>query len=67
MNESHVWQTPKKNICISLCSEGCLHVMVGRAIIKMTPEEFFALQALAAKATRDMQHPQLATPAETGH
>ena len=43
MYDSQVWQTPNKNISISLCSEGCLHVVVGRAIIKMTPDEFFTL------------------------
>lgn len=67
MYDSHVWQTPNKNISISLCSEGCLHVVVGRAIIKMTPDEFFALHALTSKAARDLQRPQLASPAEAGH
>lgn len=67
MYDSQVWQTPNKNISISLCSEGCLHVVVGRAIIKMTPDEFFALQALTSKAARDMRHPQLVRATEAGH
>ena len=67
MHDSQVWQTPNKNISISLCSEGCLHVVVGRAIIKMTPDEFFALQALTSKAARDMQHPQPMHATEAGH
>ena len=50
MYDTHLWQTTDKRITVSLCSEGCLHVMVGRAIIKMTPEEFFSLQAVVAKA-----------------
>lgn len=67
MYDSQIWQTPNKNISISLCSEGCLHVVVGRAIIKMTPDEFFALQALTSKAARDMRHPQLVHATEAGH
>ena len=64
MYDSHVWQAPNKNISISLCSEGCLHVVVGRAIVKMTPDEFFAL---TARAARDLQRPQLVSPTEAGH
>lgn len=41
--------------------------MVGRAIIKMTPEEFFALQAVAAKAAQDLRKPPVTQHDSVGH
>ena len=67
MYDTHLWQTPDKRISVSLCSEGCLHVMVGRAVIKMTPEEFFALQAVAAKAAQDLRNPPVTQHDSIGH
>ena len=63
----HLWQTSDKRISISLCSEGCLHVMVGRAIIKMTPEEFLALQAVVAKAAQDLRNSPVPQQGSVGH
>ncbi len=67
MYDTHLWQTPDKRITVSLCSEGCLHVMVGRAIVKMTPEEFFALQAVVAKAAKDLRNPPVPQQGTIGH
>ncbi len=67
MYDTHLWQTPDKRISVSLCSEGCLHVMVGRAIIKMTPEEFFALQAVATQAAQDLRKPPVTQHDSVGH
>ena len=67
MYDTHHWQTPDKTISVSLCSEGCLHVMVGRAVIKMTPEEFFALHAVANKAAQDLRRPLATREAPAGH
>lgn len=67
MYDTHLWQTPDKRITVSLCSEGCLHVMVGRAIIKMTPEEFFSLQAVVAKAAQDLRNSPVPQQDSVGH
>ena len=44
MNKPGFWQSRDQQISISQCSEGCIHLVVGRAIIKMTQEEFFTLE-----------------------
>jgi hypothetical protein len=49
------WKTSDELTTISACSEGCIHLRVGRAIIKLLPEEFFALTKLANTALREMQ------------
>ncbi len=67
MYDTRLWQTPDKRISVSSCSEGCLHVMVGRAIIRMTPEEFFALQAVVAKAAQDLRNSLVPQQDSRGH
>ncbi len=36
MNRTGFWHTRDSQINISQCPEGCMHLVVGRAIIKMT-------------------------------
>ena len=69
MHDVRYWETPDELTTISLCSEGCVHLRVGRAIIKLTREEFFSLSRLTDKAAREMQFPGLiqAPEALTGH
>ncbi len=55
MREARFWETKDELITISLCPEGCVHLRVGRAIIKMTREEFGLLAKLAGKALGEMQ------------
>jgi hypothetical protein len=54
MTSTRFWETPDQLITISTCSEGCVHVRVGRAIIKLVPEEFLALAKLTDKAVREL-------------
>jgi hypothetical protein len=57
MNNARHWETPDELMTISVCSEGCVHLRVGRAIIKLVPEEFFALAKLTDTAAREMHGP----------
>lgn len=59
MNSPQHWETSDELTTISVCSEGCIHLRVGRAIIKLLPEEFFALAKLANTAIREMQFREL--------
>ena len=36
MNRTGFWHTRDSRINISQCPEGCMHLVVGRAVIKMT-------------------------------
>jgi hypothetical protein len=67
MNNARFWETPDELMTISLCSEGCLHLRVGRAIIKLTREEFLALTNLANTAVRDLLFSGLTAPGDSGH
>lgn len=69
MSHTHYWETADELMTISLCSEGCVHLRVGRAVVKMTREEFVALTKLADKAAREMQFPEsvLGQRPVTGH
>lgn len=58
MHETRYWETADELSTISLCSEGCVHLRIGRAIIKMTREEFLLLTQLTDKAAREMQFPE---------
>ena len=63
------WQTQDQKISISQCSEGCIHLVVGRAIIKMTREEFLVLAKLTDTANREISFPEpVSVPvSEVGH
>jgi hypothetical protein len=69
MHDARYWETADELATISLCPEGCVHLRVGRAIIKMTREEFLSLRRLTDKAAREMQFPEavLAQQRDTGH
>jgi hypothetical protein len=69
MNKARYWETPDELTTIAVCSEGCIHLRVSRAVIKLTREEFFALTKLATTATRERQLAELplAQPSMTGH
>jgi hypothetical protein len=69
MHDARYWETADELTTISLCSEGCVHLRVGRAIIKLTREEFLSLSRLTDKASREMQFERLtqAPEALTGH
>ena len=60
MQNARHWETPDELMTISVCSEGCVHLRVGRAIIKLMPEEFFALAKLTETATREIRNPACA-------
>jgi hypothetical protein len=57
MNNARCWETPDELMTISVCTEGCVHLRVGRAIIKLVPEEFFALAKLTETAAREIRNP----------
>jgi hypothetical protein len=67
MHGTHFWETQDQLITISLCSEGCIHLRVGRAVIKMKQEEFFSLAKLTDKAAREMHLPGLIHQPISGH
>jgi hypothetical protein len=67
MQDVRFWETPDQLMTISVCTEGCIHVRVGRAVIKMTSDEFLALATLATRATRELSAPVSLPQAETGH
>lgn len=69
MHDVRYGETADELATISLCSEGCVHLRVGRAIIKLTREEFLAISRLADKAAHEMQFPKLTqAPGDlTGH
>ncbi len=70
MNHIRGWETSDELMTVSICSEGCMHLRIGRTIIKlMTVEEFFALTKLTNTVSHDMQCPEfgLAHCATTGH
>ncbi|MEW6296592.1 MAG: hypothetical protein AB1671_02480 [Thermodesulfobacteriota bacterium] len=58
MNGMQYWETPDELMTISLCSEGCVHLRIGRTVVKMTREEFFALADLSSRAGREMRSPE---------
>ena len=60
MHDVRYWETADELATISLCPEGCVHLRVGRAIIKMTREEFLSLIRLTDKAASEMQFPEAA-------
>ncbi len=59
MSSTRYWETPDELLTISVCSEGCIHLRVGRAVIKLMPKEFFALAELTSTAAQEMQFPEL--------
>jgi hypothetical protein len=69
MNHPQHWETADELTTISVCSEGCIHLRVGRAVIKLLPEEFFALAKLANRAAQELQLADLslAQSSLTGH
>lgn len=69
MNKPGFWQSRDQQISISQCSEGCIHLVVGRAIIKMTQEEFFVLAKLTDTANQEIAFPDpaLRSVSEVGH
>ena len=69
MNKPGFWQSRDQQISISQCSEGCIHLVVGRAIIKMTQEEFFTLAKLTDTANQEIAFPDPASGpvSEVGH
>jgi hypothetical protein len=69
MPQARYWETSDELMTVSVCSEGCLHLRIGRTIIKLTQNEFFALTKLANTATHDMQFSELAVSsrAQNGH
>ena len=69
MNKPGFWQSRDQQISISQCSEGCIHLVVGRAIIKMTQEEFFVLAKLTDTANQEIAFPDptLRPVSEVGH
>lgn len=69
MHDARYWETADELATISLCSEGCVHLRVGRAVIKLTREEFLAIARLTGQAAREMQCPGLPQAPETltGH
>lgn len=67
MSSARFWETPDEQMTISICSEGCLHLRVGRVIVKLTREEFFAITNLANTAVRDLLFPGKTTTVDSGH
>lgn len=69
MSKERFWQTQDQIITISQCSEGCIHLMVGRAVIKMTQAEFAALAKLTGAAIEELSFPNPASQpmSELGH
>lgn len=57
MQNPRSWETPDELLTISVCSEGCVHLRVGRAVIKLVPEEFLALAKLTETAAREIRTP----------
>lgn len=50
VNRTGFWHTGDRQIGISHCPEGCIHLVVGRASVKMTREEFLVLAKLTDTA-----------------
>jgi hypothetical protein len=69
MNHPQHWETADELTTISVCSEDCIHLRVGRAVLKLLPEEFFALVKLANRAAQELQLADLslAQSSLTGH
>jgi hypothetical protein len=69
MNHPQHWETADELTTISVCSEGCIHLRVGRAVITLLPEEFFAVAKLANRAAQELQLADLslAQSSLTGH
>jgi len=69
VSNARFWETPDELTTISLCAEGCVHLRVGRAVIKLTKDEFLALVKLTDKAAREMRFPEVIPvhPHHTGH
>jgi hypothetical protein len=69
MNKERLWRIKDDMITISQCSEGCIHLMVGRAVIKMTQEEFLALAKLTDAAIGEISflEPVSMPMSEFGH
>jgi hypothetical protein len=67
MSDARFWETPDELMTISVCSEGCVHLRIGRAVVKMTREEFFSLAKLADKAARELPFPGLLPQPTAGH
>jgi hypothetical protein len=66
MSSARSWETSDEQMTISVCAEGCLHVRIGRVLIKLTLEEFLALTNLAGTAARDLLFPGTIT-SDAGH
>jgi hypothetical protein len=67
MNGTRYWETTDGLMTISVCSEGCIHLTIGRAVVKMTREEFFSLANLANKAAREIPFPAPTHQPLAGH
>jgi hypothetical protein len=67
MNNARSWETSDELITISVCAEGCFHLRVGRAIVKLTREEFFAVANLANTAARDLLFSGMTMTVDSGH
>ena len=69
MNNIRGWETSDELMTVSMCGEGCLHLRIGRTIIKLTRDEFFSLTKLTNTVTHDIQRPDLALAqcSTTGH
>lgn len=59
MPQARYWETSDELMTVSVCSEGCMHLRIGRTIIKLTQHEFFALIKLVNIAARDLQFSEL--------
>lgn len=67
MHDAQYWETPDQLMTLSRCSQGCIHLRVGRAIIKLTQDEFFSLAKLADRAARELSLPKLPHREGPGH
>lgn len=69
MNQIRGWETSDELMTVSICAEGCLHLRIGRMIIKLTPDEFFTLTKLTNTVMQDIQRSDLALAqgSATGH
>jgi len=67
MSNTRFWETPDELTTISICQEGCVHLRVGRAVIKMTGREFLALAKLADNVARDIHVPEAFQQPHLGH
>ena len=69
MNHIRGWETSDELMTVSICSEGCMHLRIGRTIVKLTIDEFRSLTKLTNTVTHDMQHSEfgLAYGTTTGH